>query len=88
MLEIAAYFDTSLATSSALTFEKKSSSLVAIQYLSVSSSHLGVSFKPCLFALLKCNFFWKVVYTSSEFLESELFLMFGSIMKNKLKKTF
>jgi hypothetical protein len=38
--------------------------------------------------LLKCNFFWKVVYTSSEFLESELFLMFGSIMKNKLKKTF
>jgi len=32
MLEIAAYFDTSLATFSALTFEKKSSSLVAIQY--------------------------------------------------------
>jgi hypothetical protein len=38
--------------------------------------------------LLKCNFFWKVVYTSSEFLESELFLMFGSIMKNKFKITF
>jgi hypothetical protein len=68
MLEISAYFDTSLATFSALTFEKKSSSLVAIQYFSVSSSHLDVvgwfhSFKPCLFALLKCNFFWKVVYT-------------------------
>jgi len=31
MLEIAAYFDTSLATFSALTFEKKSSSLVAMQ---------------------------------------------------------
>jgi hypothetical protein len=58
MLEI----DTSLATFSALTFEKMSSSLVAIQCF--SSSHLDVvgwfhSFKPCLFALLKCTFFKK-----------------------------
>jgi hypothetical protein len=40
------------------------------------------------FVCRKVVFFWKIVSLKSEFRESKIFFMFGSVMKNKLETLF
>ena len=51
----------------------------------------SINYRKIIYVMFVCRkvvFFWKVIFLESEFLKVNYFLIFCSVMENKLENTF